>query len=455
MVNLLELEETIKNSPGFKMQKLFLFLLLLVAAVAYGETLDVSVTSKSAVLMNAETGAILFEKKADDHAYPASLTKIATCLYSLTKHNKDLSEVVSCPHQCLRKMSKSVKVAHNYKDPAYLLEPDGSNYMIKKGEELQYKELLYGLMVSSGNDAANYLAYHLGGDIPKFMQGMNEYLNEIGCQNTHFENPHGLHHPNHYSTAKDIALMAKEALKVDLILSIISTKEHERLETNLQTAKLVQNKNLLIQPGKFFYPQAIGMKTGYHSDAGYTYVGIAKNHGRTLIAVLLGCDESYNQCFRDAITLFDSAFEEEKEERLLFNKEENIFSRDVKQAKNPLTATLIEDISISYYPAEEPEVTIELNWDHRFPPIEKGSFVGSINILDKQGNFIKGSPLVATESVDRAFSALLADIMRGKWACPKEVQKILIFFLIIAVGLTLLELFRTEKVKKRRKVRKR
>lgn len=249
--------------------------------------------------------------------------------------------------------------------------------------------------------------------------------------------------------------MAREALKVDLIRSIISTKEHERLETNLQTAKRVQNKNLLIQPGKFFYPQAIGMKTGYHSEAGYTYTGVAKNHGRTLIAVLLGCDESYNQCFRDAIRLFDAAFEEEKEERLLFNKQENVFSRDIKQARDSLKATLTEDIAISYYPAEEPEITIELNWDHRLPPIEKGSFVGAINILDKQGNLINSSPLVATENVDRAFSTLLADAMRGEWVCPEEVQKILIFFLSIAVGLSLFGLFRVENVKKRRKVRKR
>ncbi|MCP5503841.1 MAG: D-alanyl-D-alanine carboxypeptidase [Chlamydiales bacterium] len=437
------------------MRTLFLSLFLLIATQAFSESLDVSVSAKSAILINAETGAVLYEKKADDRAYPASLTKIATCLYSIKKHKKDLSEIVSCPHQCLRRMSKSVKVAHNYKDPAYLLEPDGSHYMIKRGEELQFQELLYGLMVSSGNDAANYLAYYLGGSIPKFVKGMNEYLSEIGCQNTHFSNPHGLHHPKHYSTARDIALMAREALKVDLIRSIISTKEHERLETNLQTAKRVQNKNLLIQPGKFFYPQAIGMKTGYHSEAGYTYTGVAKNHGRTLIAVLLGCDESYNQCFRDAIRLFDAAFEEEKEERLLFNKQENVFSRDIKQARDSLKATLTEDIAISYYPAEEPEITIELNWDHRLPPIEKGSFVGAINILDKQGNLINSSPLVATENVDRAFSTLLADAMRGEWVCPEEVQKILIFFLSIAVGLSLFGLFRVENVKKRRKVRKR
>ncbi|MDJ0651547.1 MAG: D-alanyl-D-alanine carboxypeptidase family protein [Simkaniaceae bacterium] len=437
------------------MRLLFLFLFLSVASQAFCKSLDVTVSANSAILINAETGAVLYEKKADDRAYPASLTKIATCLYSIKKHKKNLNEVVACPQHCLRRMSKSVKVAREYKDPAYLLEPDGSHYMIKKGEKLQFLELLYGLMVSSGNDAANYLAYYLGGSIPKFVEGMNEYLTEIGCENTHFSNPHGLHHPKHYSTARDIACIAREALQVDLIRSIVSTKEHQRLETNLQTAKRVQNKNLLIQPGKFFYPQAIGMKTGYHSEAGYTYAGVAKDRGRTVIAILLGCAASYNQCFRDAIRLFDAAFAEEKEERLLFNKEENIFSREIKQARGSLKATLTEDVAISYYPAEEPEITIELNWDYRVAPIEKGSFVGCINILDKQGNLVSTSPLVATENVDRAFTALLVDAMRGDWVCPDKVQQILIFFLSMAVGLSLFGLFRIETVKKRRKVHKR
>lgn len=430
------------------MWKMILSFCLLAGTYSFSQSLDVSVSAKSAILLNAETGAVLYEKRADERAYPASLTKIATCLYAIKKNQKELTEEIACPHDCLRKMSKSVKEAHNYKDPAYLLEPDGTHYMIKKGEHLQFQELLYGLMIASGNDAANYIAYSLGGSIPQFVKGMNEYLIKIGCQNTHFSNPHGLHHPQHYSTARDIGLIAKEALKEELIRSIISTKEHERLETNLQIGKRVRNKNLLIQPGPFFYPQAIGMKTGYHSEAGYTYVGVAKHQGRTLIAVLLGCNESYHQCFRDAIRLFDAAFEEEKETRLLFNKEENIFSRKLKQARGPLKATLTEDVVISYYPSEEPTITIELNWEHRSPPIEKGSLVGLMNILDQQGSRINSVNLIAAEGVERSLWALCGDMISGKWVCPDFVQTILFYVLILALGLTLLFLFRLEKVKK-------
>ncbi len=436
------------------MRTLFFSFFLLSFVSANGEQLDVKVSAKSAILMNAETGAILFEKKGDERAYPASLTKIATCLYAVKKNKKGLGELVSCPYHCLRRMNKSVKVAHNYKDPAYLLEPDGTHFWIKRGEEISFKDLLYGLMLASGNDAANYIAYYLGGNIPKFMQGMNSYLKEIGCEDTNFENPHGLHHPKHYSTARDIAIITKAALKEEVIQTIVSTKEYERVETNLQTAKRIQNKDQMIQPGKFFYPQASGMKTGYHSDAGYTYASVAKNGERTLIAVLLGCDNTH-QRYRDAIRLFEAAFEEEKVERLLFNKEENTFSRELKQGRKQLNATLTEDIAIAYFPAEEPEIIIELNWEHQLPPIKEGSFVGSINILDKQGNVLNSSLLIATENVERAFSALFVGAMHDDWVCPKELQKILILFLAIGVGLSLFYLYRIESMKKSRKVRKR
>lgn len=436
------------------MKRHFFILSVCLCSFLHGESLDVKVSAKSAILINAETGAVLYEKKADDRAYPASLTKIATCLYAVKKNKEDLNARVGAPHHLLRRMSKSVKLAHNYKDPAYLLEPDGTHYMIKRGEELDFTDLLYGLMLASGNDAANYLAHHVGGSVPKFMKGMNGYLKDIGCKETHFSNPHGLHHPKHYTTARDIALFTREALKEELIREIVSTKEHTRQQTNLQTPKIIQNKNQLIQPGKFFYPQAIGMKTGYHSDAGYTYAGAAKNDGRTLIAVVLGC-EDYHQCFRDAIRLFDTAFEEKKEERLLFKQEENTFTRDVKYGRETLKATLTEDISIAYYPAEEPKITIELEWSHQMPPIEEGSFVGAINILDERGNVLNSAPLVAVNHVNRGITAFFADAIRGDAVCPQDLQKFLMVFLAIGVGVTLVWLYKIEEVKQTRKVRKR
>ena len=425
----------------------FIFLIF-AAATVFAEPLSVDVSAKSAILMNAETGAILYEKKADTIVYPASLTKIATALYALEKNTKGLETTVSCPQHCLRRVNKSVKIAHSYRDPAHFLEPDGSHYFLKKDEEISFIDLLYGTLIASGNDAANTVANYVGGTIPKFMKGMNEYLKEIGCLETQFMNPHGLHHPMHWTTAKDIAIFTREALKNEIIRKIVSTKEYVREQTNLQTTKRISNKDQLILPGKFFYPKAMGMKTGYHSDAGYTYASVARDKERTLIAVLLGCDDPYKR-FRDAIKLFEEAFDEEKEERLLFRKEENAFTRELKGARQVMKATLTQDIAISYYPSEEPEITIELNWEHIAPPIKRGTCVGAIKIFDQYGKELESSPLISTVNIDRSIPALIVAAAKGDWVCPKEFQKILVVLLLFGVIATLVCISRFQSKYKR------
>ncbi|NGX50371.1 MAG: D-alanyl-D-alanine carboxypeptidase DacF [Chlamydiae bacterium] len=420
-----------------------LFILFLTLGINLSaDPLRVKVSAKSAILINGESGAILYEKNAHDRANPASLTKIATCLYAVKKYKSDLDDLVSAPHHCLRKMNKSVKVAHNYRDPAYLLEPDASHFWIKRGEELSFRDLLYGMMLASGGDAANYVAHHVGGTIFRFMKGMNSYLKEIGCEESNFSNPHGLHHPRHFSTAYDLSLIAKESLKSELINTIVSTREYERKETNLQGAKRVVNRNLLLQSGKFFYPRAVGMKTGYTSDAGYNIASVARDGERTLIAILLGGRDASSR-YRDTIRLFEAAFSEKKVERLLFKKDENSFSRLISKGRDHLRATLAEDVTISYYPAEEPEITIELNWEYQTPPIMRGSYVGAIKILNLKGEVIESSPLIATQDVERSYPALLGDALRGDLECPADLQSLLLFLLALGVVLSLYGIYRT------------
>jgi len=313
--------------------------LLLFITCLKAEPLPVNVSAQFAILMNAESGAILYEKQARERCFPASLTKMATGLYVALEKEESLDTLIACPQYCLQKMTKDLKVAHSYKDPAYFLEPDGTHYWLKEGEKLPLRDLLYGLMLASGNDAANTLAHHIGGSIPQFMEGLNSYLEKIGCRDTHFVNPHGLHHPDHWTTVYDLALIARECLKNPLMRTIVSTREHERVQTNLQAPKKVLNRDSLIQPGKFFYPRALGMKTGYHSDAGYTYACVARDGKRSLIAILLGHNDPL-QRFRDAIHLFEAAFDEKLEERLLFNKEENSFTRKIQGGKEALIGVL-------------------------------------------------------------------------------------------------------------------
>ncbi len=161
----------------------------------FSEPLSLQIHSESGILMNADTGVILFEKNAHEAAFPASITKVATALFVLKTHGNRLENSVTVKPEALASISPQNKRQSNYKSPAYWLETDGSHIGMKKGEEMSLRNLLYALLISSANDAANVIAQHAGGTIQKFMEKENAYLKELGCQHTHFLNPHGLHHP--------------------------------------------------------------------------------------------------------------------------------------------------------------------------------------------------------------------------------------------------------------------
>lgn len=417
--------------------------LLCFCHLVHANPLKVKVSAKAAIVMNAETGAILYEKNAYENKYPASITKVASLLYALSQYEGSLDEIVSCPYHCLKRINSTVKVAHNYSDPSYWLEPDGTHFWIKRGEKLSLRELLYGMMLVSGNDASNFVAHHVGGTIPKFMRGMNEYLEELGCQDTHFCNPHGLHHPKHVTTAYDMALITKEALKNQTLMKIASTREYKRSETNMQSARTFQLKNSLLQPGKFYYSKAIGLKTGYHSNAGYTLAGAAEKDGRVLIVILLGCEDS-NQRYRDSIRLFEAAFDQEEEDRLLFKKEDNFFSREVKNAKMPLRATLLDDVLIRYYPAEEPNISIELNWEALNLPVKAGDWVGEMHILSENNQILEKAPLYAIRDVKKKSLIAFIDGLKTGSLDFTPLRNVLTMILLLSMIVILYFFFRPE-----------
>ena len=389
----------------------------------------VHVNAKAAILINAQTGAVLYEKKGHETIYPASLTKIATLLYALEKKENNIDEMIACPSYCLKKINSNVKIANDYRDPAYWLEPDGTHFWIRRGEKLCFKNLLYGLMLASGNDAANCIAHHVGGRVDHFVEEMNHYLKRMGCLNTHFYNPHGLHHPKHTSTPYDMALIAKKALQKPLIRTIVASKQHERARTNKQEKKVFKQHNLLLKEGKFFYPHAIGLKTGYTLKAGYCLAAAATQGQRTLIAMIFGCKDSKER-YRDAIRLFEKAFSETKETRLLFRKDENVFIREISQAKGVLSAKLINDVKIHYFPSEEPELQIALNWEVMELPIKAGTWVGEMHIYDQNHVLLEKSPLYAKEDIEKKSYLKLLDYfgLRPYW--KKELIVILAFFIL-------------------------
>lgn len=373
-----------------------------------GKPLNVEVRAKSAILMNAATGAILYEKQPHAVNHPASTTKIATALYVLEK-GYDLERMMTVSSEAIKARSAKDK------DHPYWLDSDGTMMQIKQGEMLSLNTLLHGLMLVSGNDAANVIAESVGGTIPQFMDMLNEYLQSIGCQNTKFCNPHGMPHASHLTTAYDLALMIQRALTIPQFRKIVSTLVYMKPKSNKQPPSELKSNNPLLKPqSRYYYSKGIGGKTGQLTGRQgitdswqTTLVQAAEHEGRTLIAVLLNCEKGGGR-FEDAKTLFETAFNERKETRRLIGPE-NIFTKEMPGSKSPLKASLIKPLSIDYFPSEEPKCKAALHWTFEKLPIRKGEKVGEVHIHNDAGHLLQKGDLIALEDVKGTFFFVLKE----------------------------------------------
>jgi len=381
---------------------LFVFLSLSLIFSIAAEPLKFEIKGEAAILMNADTGVVLFDYHSSVLKYPASTTKMATALYALKLRGQELDLSITAEQDSLATMSQDAKRKSNYKVPAYWLEPDGMHIGIKKGEILTLHQLLHGMLIPSGNDAANVIAQALGPSIPTFMEGLNGYLKEIGCQNTVFRNPHGLHDPQHQSTAYDLALIAREAFKHPVFCDIVSQTRFLRPKTNKQAAATFLQTNRLLRPGKFQYAKAIGGKTGYHAKAKKTFICAARADGRTLIVVLMGYEDR-NAIFEDAIKLFETAFNQPKVQRVFLKEGPQTFALDLPKADSQLHTYLSTPLSLEYFPAEDPQAKCLLYWQPLVPPIPQNQQVAELQLVSAKGEVLKKIPLLAAEEVGLAW----------------------------------------------------
>lgn len=231
-----------------------------------------SVSAKSAILMDADSGRVLYEKAADERSLVASTTKIMTGLLVCERGNLD--EALTVPPQAVG--------------------VEGSSMYLKAGERVTVRELMYGMMLRSGNDAATALALHLSGSIPAFAARMNARARQLGLSNTHFENPHGLDSEQNYSTARDLARLACVAMQNEAFCRIVSTK------SVYAAGRSLTNHNKLL----WRYDGAVGVKTGYTKAAGRILVSAARRDGRTLVAVTIADPDDW----RDHARLLDYGF---------------------------------------------------------------------------------------------------------------------------------------------------
>lgn len=233
---------------------------------------------KAGLLYDLNSDTLVFAQNIDERLYPASLTKVMTCLLTI-EMQEDLDAMVTVTSAGLKDM-----------------EPGGSNVGLKVDEQMSVKDLLYCLMVKSGNDAASVLAVYNSGSIEAFVELMNERAAELGCTGTNFMNAHGLHRDEHYTTARDMAKILAQAMKYPIFETIFTTKEYTVPATNLSEARELKTTNFLIRSNG--YPvvtdsRVLGGKTGNTSKAGRCLVALAEKDGMKLISVVLGAKATY------------------------------------------------------------------------------------------------------------------------------------------------------------------
>ena len=345
-----------------------------------------SCSAKSMVVIETRNDTILYSKNHTQQLPMASTTKIVTAI-TVIENCKDLDELVKIPKK------------------ATLVE--GTSIYLRENEELTVRQLLYGLMLQSGNDSAMALAMHTAGSVEKFAELMEKTANNVGVKDSSFSNPHGLDDKEHYTTAYDLAKITSYALKNQDFRDIVSTKKYNIPQTENGTARTLVNKNKLLSR----LEGCVGVKTGFTSKAGRCLVSAAKRGDIEVVCVVLNC----GPMFEESANLIESAFEEFDLYQILpdynfvadvmvengINKKVRIYSK--KGFSIVTTKEKREKIEVKY---EFPDKIVA--------PVEKEKVVGKVKVfLDSEQIFEEN--LFTIDSVDSIImSDKLKDII-GKW----------------------------------------
>lgn len=257
---------------------------ILFFAIPQNSSAQIYVSAQSAILMEQDSGRVIFEKDAHTQRRIASITKIMTAILAIESG----------------KLDETVTVSNN------AIRAEGSSIYLQEGEKIKLENLVYGLMLRSGNDAAVAIAETVGGSLDGFVYLMNQKAEEIGMKNTHFANPHGLDdHEDHFSTAYDMALLTRYAMKNDTYKKIAGTESYRSESSNNKWDRVWRNKNKLLTS---LYEYSTGGKTGYTKRAKRTLVSTAEKDGVSYIAVTLNDPDDWD----DHINMFESAFKQYK-----------------------------------------------------------------------------------------------------------------------------------------------
>lgn len=327
---------------------------------------DITLYSNSSILIDSTTGQILYEHNAYEKTYPASTTKLMTAI--LTLENCNLSDSVTINKDALNGIPKSYTTA-----------------ALKAGESLTVEQLLHVLLIPSANDAANVLAYHIAGSIDNFAIMMNSKAKEIGCQNTHFVNPSGIHDDEHYSTAYDMALIGKYANTFEKIREIATQTSYSLPNLPDGKERVFKTTNTLITPkNKYYYEYATGLKTGYTDKAKSCIVAKAKKDDIELICVVLGgnkTEDLKSERELDCHTLFEYGFNNFKHSTICSKNTSLDKSNLTNVPSNLQNANIVfsEDLSILVNTNNTQNIVPNIVWKNDLQlPIYKNTVVGNI-----------------------------------------------------------------------------
>ncbi len=362
------------------MKKLLIGIMAFFCLIGTINAEDLAPNSKSAILIDKASGEILFEKNSKEKLSPASMTKIASLLLIMEaidegKITKDENVTIS-------------ETAANM---------GGSQIFLEAGDVYPVEELIKGVAIASGNDAVVALAEKVAGTTLNFVQMMNDKCKELGCTSSNFMNPHGLDEENHYSSAYDMSLLAKELLKYEDILNYTSIYEEYLTKSDGSKTWLV-NTNRLVR----FYPGVDGLKTGFTDTAGYCLTATALKNDLRLISVVMGNATSEART-NDTTNLLNYGFNSYKL-FLIKEKEKSLGKVDIKNGKiNEIDVYLEEDATdLQKITDGNKSYEFDIKLDEIEAPVNKGDIVGKADIIDNEGEIVDTVNIIVKENIEKA-----------------------------------------------------
>lgn len=383
----------------------------------------------AAIVMDAGTGQILYEKNAYDKKYPASITKILTILVAL-EHGVNFDETITMSENAI-----------------WGIERDSTNIGLDVGERVTVRDIMYATLVESANECAYAVAELVAGNIESFADLMNKRAEELGCQSTHFVTPNGLHDDDHYTCAYDMALITREALKNDTFREIAGTLSYTVPETNLadETRPLL-NGNRMINPAEpYYYEHCKGGKTGYTTKANNTLVTFSEKNDLELICVILDCDgwkysytdsrALYNYCYNNYTYFYPlSDFSFESDEENVTDK--NTILENFYSSMNHEMVDLVVDKDYSLLLNKSVDTT-RIEKVINLYDTAQDNVLGEINFI-YDGEQIGTTPITSTTPL--LSSQMTQDEENGPSIWSK-IGKVLLYILLILLGLVLLLIF--------------